>query len=172
MVTQLTEESIKEFIKQPGRVVIKGYMEGCGFCTNYAPIFADVASDYADSKEFHFGEILLSRGPSEFREAYMKPEPGKNLSAPCTFIFENGEYKTRHHGIVTDLQLEGFIKTLEMPGPFDGVTDTELKAMVYDAMVIIETAEPHIKAANNARNSVNQINLELQRRHNDANRAA
>ena len=119
---ELTDVSYKDFIKE-GKVVIKGFGDNCGFCDRYAPTVDKVAAEMPDIKWASFKVPLRKQGdktpytPSEFKRTYMKQEKGTELkeSIPVTFVFENGEMKFRHFGLMTEPQLKEFVLTGKEP---------------------------------------------------------
>lgn len=151
---ELTEESVKEFIKD-GTVVIKGWMDGCSKCEEFTPVFEKVSKQLAGVK---FGSLKISRDSSEFKRTYMKAKPGEPMGAPCTFIFENGEYKIRQHGKMSEEELVRFIKTLEPIAEKEKtiaeLSLIELKALVYDKMAVLELMQKQIL----------ELNQEIQKR--------
>lgn len=148
MIVELTEETVKDFIKE-GTVVIKGWMDDCSKCVDFAPVFEKVSKQAPGVK---FASMKISRDGSEFKRNYMKGKPNEPMGAPCTFIFENGEYKTRQHGKMTEEELLQFLRTHEpierRPKSIKDLSTIELKATVYDLMAIIEKSQQQIVEIN------------------------
>lgn len=150
MIEKLTEETVKEFIKT-GIVVIKGVMENCPKCIEYAPVFETVAGIYPDIK---FGELLIAREGSEFKRAYMKAKIGEPMGAPCTFVFKNGELTDRVHGKMTKEELIVFIHTGEKPERKPAVKNTELKDLFAAKGELITNLEM-------LQTRLNEVNLKI-----------
>jgi thiol-disulfide isomerase/thioredoxin len=160
---ELTEETVNAFIESAPIVVIKGWMKNCPHCVNYDPVFADVATK---SQGITFGTIELPPDKSsQFRLKYMKSKPGERSGAPCTFLFEKGEFKRKWHGSMNKEQLVAWINDgtePELPRKTpQQMTLLELKAMVYDAMAEVEFRQ----------RMVQELNQEISRRQQGAQHA-
>lgn len=88
-MVQLTEETIKDFIKD-GKVVIKVWSKDCGWCDKQKPVFEQVASEFPDIK---FGDININYTKpnttpqqSDFRKEYLDNHDG----APILVRFQDG----------------------------------------------------------------------------------
>lgn len=109
---ELNETTVKDFIKE-GKVIIKGWMDDCSFCDDFAPTFLEAEKLYPD---FKFGALNIPKsGASEFRRNYMKSKPGESAGAPAVFVFENGELLRKHHGNMPMELLRKFISGEVMP---------------------------------------------------------
>jgi len=115
-IVHLTEESVADFIKE-GRVVIRTWDEGCGYCTKYEPIF----NEYVKETQVKAGVlrlyVLKEKKPSAFKRAYMKQDTSDNIkeTVPGTFVFENGELMARHFGAMTKDQLAKLVSDFKAP---------------------------------------------------------
>ena len=108
MTMEMNEVEILEAIKSGKKLVVKMWMDGCSFCDQYKPIFDKVAAENNDAVFISFN-MPANVGKSEFKDKYMVPGPGEKLSAPCTYLFENGQMTNRHFGLINPLQLQAFI---------------------------------------------------------------
>lgn len=141
LITALTEDTYKEFLKE-GRVVIRTWDEGCGYCTKYEPIF----NEYIAETQVKAGTLRLfllkEKKPSEFKRAFMKQDKQGNTSetVPGTFVFENGELKARHFGAMTKAQLHDLVTNFKTP-----VDTTLLKARAFDLNRIIELSRTELQ---------------------------
>lgn len=154
MVTELTEDTVLEFIRS-GHVVIKGWMENCMYCEQYSPVFESVASELPNIK---FGSLLIAKQGSAFKRQFMRAEIGQKTGAPCTFIFHDGQYITRKHGFMTADALRAFIAeetklnvaNLPTSSPvsksMQQLSIVELKAVWLDQILGIERAQTTIQA--------------------------
>lgn len=157
---ELKEADVKDFIKE-GKVVIKACASDmkCGYCDKFCPTFEEASKLYPDVK---FGSIAVPMKdpvPSEFKRNYMKGEKvdGKApfLGTPTTVLFENGEMKARLVGNQTLDVLKKFIETGETPPPapqkqrtIQDMSVMELKAMAYDQLAAIESAQKNLNILN------------------------
>jgi thiol-disulfide isomerase/thioredoxin len=112
---KLTEETIIDFIKE-GKVIIKGWSDGCGWCDKLSPVLESLEAKLLDYK---FGSFKLDpKVPSAFKRNHMKSRLGEpNKSVPCTFVFEDGVIKYKHHGFLEEADMEQFINTGIAPKP-------------------------------------------------------
>ena len=102
----LREDTAMQFVQQPGKVVVKAWMDPCPYCVTFAPIFREVAEEASDIR---FGEIQFPwKGSSLFRITYMRAQPGQG-GVPCVFLFEDGQFKKKIHGAVDKTALKKFI---------------------------------------------------------------
>ena len=112
---QLTEETVKDFIKQEGVVCLKVWSDGCGWCDKQAPVLEKVSGEITDVK---FGAINISyKGdtPSPFRDEYMEGIP----TAPVLFVFKDGVMAGRaYKALLSESILKKFITepTIENKG--------------------------------------------------------
>lgn len=139
----LNDELYQEFIKE-GKCIIDVFMEPCPYCVEYASIFEEVSKEYPDLK---FASILINDS-SKFKGEFFKVQAGVKVSFPTTLILENGNLITRHAGRLFKDQLEKFLDTGEVPVPDNKQQIVNIKAAVYDQMVIIENAQMRIKQLN------------------------
>lgn len=149
MITELTEDTVKDFI-QHGSVVIRGYLENCSFCEKYEPIFASAAA-LPEFQQVRFGSLLIARSGSEFKRLYMRANIGEKTGAPCTFLFRDGEFVARHHGLISGEQLCQFIRegkvSSEAPTKtIKQLSIIELKAYWLDQILGIERSQAIIQA--------------------------
>lgn len=148
---QLTEETWKEFI-QEGRVVIRTWDEGCGYCTKYEPIF----NEYVNETQVKAGVlriyVLKEKRSSEFKRTHMKQDKSENIkeTVPGTFVFENGELKARHFGAMTKDQLAKMVSDFTPPSASKEPSCdlTHLKARAFDLIRTIEIASAQLKQVN------------------------
>lgn len=166
-MTQLTEETYKDFIKE-GKTVVKMWSKDCPFCEKYKPVFDEAELMFQDIK---FGEIHVpytksgqKQSDSKFREEFMKIEGTEKNgvwklkdSAPGAFIFENGYLKSRMYGFQSIETLKNFIETGEAPPEktraiapvkteFNVKTagTMEIKALLYDKIVVFQSVKNDI----------------------------
>lgn len=125
----LKEPELLELIKSGVKVVVDVWMDNCPFCDDYAPIFARQAELIPSIKFAKFHLPANSAGGSEFKKNYMKAEPGKGIKAPATMIFEGGELKHRHYGIMSAEQLVAFVQTGTPPVDQRAVMTQELREL-------------------------------------------
>lgn len=149
-VTELTEESAKDFIKSKKLIIVKGWMDNCKYCDEYLPIYEEVAKEYF-SNNIGFGSLKIpSNGPSEFRRNYMKSKPGEPSGAPCTFVFKDGEFVMKHNGRIDATQLKELFLDNKTPAqakpkqPSD-FSIVELKAAWLDQILMIENCQKNIQ---------------------------
>lgn len=114
----LTEESVKEFI-QGEKVLVKVWAENCPYCTRLDDHLSNV-----DLTGFQCGMLEVSHPmdkapkPSEFKRTWMKVDKGEGIrdSIPAMFIFEKGELKHRHFGMLYADSLQHWLNTGEVIG--------------------------------------------------------
>lgn len=145
----LTEESVVDFIKE-GRVVIRTWDEGCGYCTKYEPIFNEYIAETGVKAGVLRLYIMKEKKPSAFKRAYMKQDASDQIkeTVPGTFVFENGELKARHFGAMTKEQLKNLVEkhevptTVQQPKTVEEViarsSNVELESFAYRAIMNIE----------------------------------
>jgi thiol-disulfide isomerase/thioredoxin len=102
----LTEDTVKDFIKQAGTVCLKVWSDGCGWCDKQAPVLDKVSADFPDVK---FGAININysgKDPSAFRDEFMEGIP----TAPVLFIFKDGVMAGRaYKALLSEPILKKFI---------------------------------------------------------------
>jgi thiol-disulfide isomerase/thioredoxin len=110
----LTEETVKDFIKE-GNAVVKVYSDNCPFCTEYEPILDAYAAEHP---EYKFGAIKISHPkdpkpqPSEFKRKYLKVKKGeREFGVPVVVVFKDGKMTSRAAGRLFKDQLEHFMQT-------------------------------------------------------------
>ena len=106
---ELNEQELLDLIAGGTKLVVKVWMDNCPFCTEYAPIVEAVSKQLQDIKFVSFKLAANTGGSSQFKREYMKVGAGEKLSAPATFVFENGAMKYRHFGKMTSNDLINFI---------------------------------------------------------------
>lgn len=151
LIVVLTDENYKDFIKE-GRVVIRTWDEGCGYCTKYEPIF----NEYINETQVKAGVlriyVLKEKRASEFKRTYMKQDKSENIkeTVPGTFVFENGELKARHFGAMTKEQLARLVSHFEAPSgkPEPSCDLTHLKAKAYDLIRTVDIASAQLRQIN------------------------
>jgi len=99
VITELTDKTVGDFIKQPGMAVIKAWGEGCIPCVEYLPAFKEVADSTTGVR---FGTLKVAKdSPSKFRRTYMVAKKiGEQIGTPMTFIFKDGVEVRKHYGIL------------------------------------------------------------------------
>lgn len=151
LIVALTDETYKDFIKE-GRVVIRTWDEGCGYCTKYEPVF----NEYINETQVKAGVlriyVMKEKRASEFKRTYMKQDKSENIkeTVPGTFVFENGELKARHFGAMTKEQLARLVSHFEAPsGKAEPSCDlTHLKAKAYDLIRTVDIASTQLRQIN------------------------
>jgi thiol-disulfide isomerase/thioredoxin len=126
----LTEETVADFIKD-GRVVIRTWDEGCGYCTKYEPIFNEYVQETGVKNGVLRIHVLKDKKPSAFKRAYMKQDTNDNIkeTVPGTFVFENGELMARNFGAMSKEQLA--ILVSDFKGPEKKVVDQSPQQKLY-----------------------------------------
>ncbi|CAB4141163.1 hypothetical protein UFOVP410_2 [uncultured Caudovirales phage] len=112
----LNEESVKEFIKKD-RVLVKVWAQNCPYCTKLDDHIMNVNLD-----GFECGMLEVSHPmdktpkPSEFKRTWMKMDKSDVVkdSVPALFIFEKGELKHRHFGMLYSDSLQHWLNTGEV----------------------------------------------------------
>lgn len=145
----LTEESVVDFIKE-GRVVIRTWDEGCGYCTKYEPIFNEYIAETGVKAGVLRLYIMKEKKPSAFKRAYMKQDASDQIkeTVPGTFVFENGELVARHFGAMSKEQLKDLVENykapaqVQQPQTIEQViarsSNVELESFAYRAIMNIE----------------------------------
>lgn len=113
---QLTEESVKEFIKGE-LVLIKVWAQNCPYCDKLNDHLTKV-----DLSAFDCGALEVSHPmdkapkPSEFKRTWMKMDKSDVVkdSVPALFVFERGELKYRHFGMLYSDALQHWLATGEV----------------------------------------------------------
>lgn len=108
---KLTEETIKDYIKQPGKVFIQVWSEACGFCDKQKPVLDKVAAEYPDMKvggiNINYTKKGAEQQPSEFRISHME---GMD-TAPVLFVFQDGKMVGRcYKALLSESVLKKFIE--------------------------------------------------------------
>ena len=154
---ELNEESVKEFVKQSGKVVVKACASDgkCGYCDQFCPTFELASKEFPDVK---FASILVpvfKPTPSEFKRNYMKKPAvdgrAEFYGTPCTILFENGEHKGTLNGNVNIEVLKAFIATGIIPPPpaprtIQQMQTIEIEAALYRLVVQHKALEAEITA--------------------------
>lgn len=147
----LTEESYKDFIAD-GRVVIRTWDEGCGYCTKYEPVFNEYINETGVKAGVLRIYVLKEKKSSEFKRAYMKQDKSENIkeTVPGTFVFENGELKARHFGLMTKEQLAKLVSDFTPPSQSKEPSCdlTHLKAKAFDLIRAIDINSAQLKQLN------------------------
>lgn len=113
---QLTEESAKEFIKGE-LVLVKVWAQNCPYCDRLNDHLVKV-----DLSAFDCGALEVSHPmdktpkPSEFKRTWMKMDKSDVVkdSVPALFVFERGELKYRHFGMLYSDSLAHWLATGEV----------------------------------------------------------
>jgi len=113
---QLTEESAKEFI-QGELVLVKVWAKNCPYCDKLNDHLTKV-----DLSAFDCGALEVSHPmdktpkPSEFKRTWMKMDKSDVVkdSVPALFVFERGELKYRHFGMLYSDSLAHWLATGEV----------------------------------------------------------
>lgn len=147
----LTEDTYKDFIAD-GRVVIRTWDEGCGYCTKYEPVFNEYINETGVKAGVLRIYVLKEKKSSEFKRAYMKQDKSENIkeTVPGTFVFENGELKARHFGAMTKEQLAKLVSDFTPPSQSKEPSCdlTHLKAKAFDLIRAIEINSAQLKQIN------------------------
>lgn len=157
MITPLTEDTFASWLAEHPDCVFLGWMENCSFCEHFKPVFQSVA-DEADFASWSFASIQIARSGSEFKRQFMRTNLGEKAGAPCVFLFQDGKYIARHHGLISKEQLSQFIRTGAVP-PSDSIKTlqqasiAELKAFWLDQLLTIERAQSTIRTIQTELNS-------------------
>jgi hypothetical protein len=150
MIATISDNTFASWLADNPNAVVLGWMENCTYCEQFKPIFQQVAEDPAFDA-LSFSTILIPRSGSEFKRLYMKANLGEKTGAPCTFLFQAGEYLRRHHGLMTVEQLRQFLAsgnvTVSNPHKtLQELTNVELKASWLDQILSVERAQAIIRA--------------------------
>lgn len=113
---QLTEETVKDFI-DGNRVLVKVWAKNCPYCDKLDDSFSKV-----DTSRFDVGALEVSHPmdksprPSEFKRTWMKMDKSDVVkdSVPALFVFEAGELKHRHFGMLYPDSLQHWLDTGEV----------------------------------------------------------
>jgi thiol-disulfide isomerase/thioredoxin len=113
---QLTEESVKEFI-QGELVLVKVWAKNCPYCDKLNDHLTKI-----DLSAFDCGAVEVSHPmdktpkPSEFKRTWMKMDKSDVVkdSVPALFVFERGELKYRHFGMLYSDSLAHWLATGEV----------------------------------------------------------
>jgi thiol-disulfide isomerase/thioredoxin len=105
----IQESVLNEKILSGKKIVLKVEMDDCTFCTQYQPIFEKVASQFPDIEFLRFNLPRVGGPDSTFKRKYMKPDANGSISAPATFVFEGGQEKIKHYGLIDEEQLIGLL---------------------------------------------------------------
>lgn len=109
----LTEESVKEFI-QGEKVFVKVFADNCPYCTRL-----DEQMERVDMSGYQCGMLKVSHPmdktpqPSEFKRTWMRQDKSDVVkdSVPALFVFERGELKQRHFGMLYADSLQHWLAT-------------------------------------------------------------
>ena len=113
---QLNEESAKEFI-QHEKVLVKVWAKNCPYCDKLDDSFSKL-----DLSGFQAGALEVSHPmdkaprPSEFKRTWMRQDKSDVVkdTVPALFIFEKGELKHRHFGMLFPDALQHWLATGEV----------------------------------------------------------
>ena len=113
---QLTEETVKEFIQQD-LVFVKVWAQKCPYCDRLDDSIAKI-----DLSGYRCGALEVSHPmdksprPSEFKRTWMRQDKSDVVkdTVPALFVFEKGELKQRHFGMLYPDALEHWLKTGEV----------------------------------------------------------
>lgn len=109
----LTEETVKDFI-QKDRVFVKVWAQNCPYCTRLDDQLLNV-----NLQGFETGMLEVSHPmdkspkPSEFKRTWMRQDKSDVIkdSVPAIFVFEKGELKQRHFGMLYADSLQHWLET-------------------------------------------------------------
>jgi hypothetical protein len=112
----LSEESVKEFI-QGDKVFVKVYADNCPYCTRL-----DEQMERVSLIGYECGMLKVSHPmdknpqPSEFKRTWMRQDKSDVVkdSVPALFVFERGELKHRHFGMLYADSLQHWLQTGEV----------------------------------------------------------
>jgi thioredoxin 1 len=96
-----TVEQIKEMIESGQKVLVDFKAEWCAPCRNFVPIFEEV------SGEKKFSDIKFVKCDVD-ENAELATKYGIR-SIPAIILFEDGEIKSKHVGLMSKFQLEEFL---------------------------------------------------------------
>jgi thiol-disulfide isomerase/thioredoxin len=113
---QLTEESVKEFVKGD-RVFVKVWAQNCPYCDRLNDQLIGV-----DLSGFECGALEVSHPmdktprPSEFKRTWMRMDKSEVVkdTVPAIFVFEKGELKYRNFGMLYSDALQHWLATGEV----------------------------------------------------------
>ena len=109
----LSEESVKDFI-QNEKVFVKVFADNCPYCTRL-----DEQMERVDMSAYQCGMLKVSHPmdknpqPSEFKRTWMRQDKSDVVkdSVPALFVFEKGELKQRHFGMLYSDSLQHWLAT-------------------------------------------------------------
>jgi len=103
---EMNDASLMDLIAGGSKVIVDVWSDNCPYCTQFSPIFDEVAKEYPET---HFVKFNLPKVGSEFKKKYMTLQVGKPNGVPAIFVFEKGEVVLRHHGKIDAKQLKAFV---------------------------------------------------------------
>lgn len=154
----LTEKTIKEYVKQPGKVFIQVWSKDCGWCDKQKPVLDKVSAGYPDMKVGGININYTKKGeqqkPSAFRTEHMEG----NDTAPVLIIFQDGVMVGRQYkALLSEPILKKFIeeptiesksigqqKTMSIEEYCQKASEIELKASISDERDKIDQAQFNI----------------------------
>jgi len=109
----LSEETVKDFIQQD-RVFVKVWAQNCPYCTRL-----DEQLQRVNLQGYETGMLEVSHPmdkapkPSEFKRTWMRQDKSDVIkdSVPAIFVFEKGELKYRHFGMLYADSLQHWLET-------------------------------------------------------------
>lgn len=112
----LDEQTVKDFVKKE-RVLVNVWAQNCPYCTRLDEQFERV-----DLSGFECGMLEVSHPmdrnpkPSEFKRTWMRQDKSDVIkdTVPAIFVFENGELKYRHFGMLYSDSLQHWLTTGEI----------------------------------------------------------
>ena len=137
----ILEKDLNELIASGAKVVVDVWMDNCPYCDQYAPIFEAFAAKHPELKFAKFNLPRISGADSTFKRNYMKPDANGSISAPATMIFEGGELKVKHYGLITEDQLAAFVATGDAPADKKKLAHQELMNLFETKGEIMTFAE-------------------------------
>ena len=160
----LTDATYKEFIQEGRTVVIVSLLLNGGVECPYCIKLKAKAETLTHRK---IGTLVINDN-SAFKKEYFKTiESGKSF--PVTIVFENGVELYRRAGDIAIEVLEDFIdngtqavKPQQRGGNADLLTITELKAALYDEILVL----------NRTQSNINVLEESLRKKNEEFNQAA
>jgi thiol-disulfide isomerase/thioredoxin len=114
---QATEETIKDFIAQAPRAFVKVWAENCPYCTRLDEQLNNVSLEGFTAAALQVSHPMDKNAkPSEFKRTHMRQDKSDVVkdSVPAIFVFENGELKYRHFGMLYADSLQHWLTTGEV----------------------------------------------------------
>lgn len=113
VVQELDEKSVLDLVDAANTLVVKVWMENCGFCKQYAPIFQKIAENNQDPN-VSFISFKLPAGDlstNEFAKRYMFVDGKLRAAAPATMLFSNKTLASKHYGTLSEDALKHYLLT-------------------------------------------------------------